>query len=338
MGTSPTAVAMQPEESHMVTKRAALRLILVPVLIVAVLFGLSAPAKAVEPTTTTTKETFIVPFEQTLFNPCTIELVDVIGVSTITVTTTLREVVETVTIKTLTNGSGTGQLTAFVYPFKERQTFLQKTNLGQIVESEFTDKLRMKAPNGFDTWVVRAVFKIKIALDGTITLNIARINSDQCRHNGEPEGDEDVNNPNDVPTSDPPSAVIDFNDLARVNGPLNGVYPTGVVDWGTGRWIHSAPWGLFATNSISFTATVKSASFKFITPRRLVSVRTFNGGTTASTVTLSCAGNPSRTASIGPNELVTIDTRWSNACATVTLAASNGWNTNFDDITYETVP
>src|SRR5207302_677527 len=73
-----------------------------------------------------------------------------------------------------------------------------------------------------------------------------------------------------------------------------------------------------------------SGSFRFITPRRLTQLDAFNGGSGASTVTLSCTGQPTVSVSLAVNELRTILTNWSGTCDTVTLGSSNGWNTNFD--------
>ena len=137
-----------------------------------------------------------------------------------------------------------------------------------------------------------------------------------------------------VTVSNATLSVIDFNDLPSTGGSLNGQYPAGVVDWGTNAWWRSGPWGQFTTNSVSFTSSGVSASFRFITPRRLVSLKAFNGGTTTSTVTLSCAGSPSRSTAVAPNQLVTITTAWSATCSVVTVGSSNGWDTNFDDITH----
>ena len=135
-----------------------------------------------------------------------------------------------------------------------------------------------------------------------------------------------------------PPSVIHFNDLPSTGGSLNGQYPTGVVDWGNNAWWRSGPWGQFTTNSVSFTSSGVSASFRFITPRQLVSVKAFNGGATTSTVTLACAGNPATTTAVAPNQLVTITTAWSTTCSVVTVGSSNGWDTNFDDITHSAGP
>ena len=137
-------------------------------------------------------------------------------------------------------------------------------------------------------------------------------------------------------TANVASLVVTFNELAP-NQDLNGVYPANEINWGTGRWWASGPWGAFATNSTSFSGPGStSESFTFVTPRRLVSMVAYNGGTASSTVTLSCAGNPTRNFSVGVGEVKSLSVSWSALCGAVTVSSSNGWNTNFDDIQYDT--
>jgi hypothetical protein len=100
-------------------------------------------------------------------------------------------------------------------------------------------------------------------------------------------------------------------------------------------WFLAGPWGQFTTNSISFNSSVASASLTFVIPRRLISVLAFNGGSAPSTITLSCSGNPVTTAFVEPNQMLTIDTGWSANCSIVTIGSSNGWDTNFDDFTFD---
>jgi hypothetical protein len=130
--------------------------------------------------------------------------------------------------------------------------------------------------------------------------------------------------------------TVTFDDKAGQNQALNGQYPTGVIDWGTNTWYHSGPWGPFTTKSVSFNGGgVTSRTFTFLTtPRRLVSVRVFNGGGGSTTVTLSCSGQTTKTQSVAAGQVVTIDTGWTGTCTTVTVGSSNGWDTNFDDLVY----
>ena len=134
-----------------------------------------------------------------------------------------------------------------------------------------------------------------------------------------------------TPAATPMATVINFD--ARATGGLNGSY--GGINWGTNRWFLSGPWGHFTTNSISFpSGTPRSATFSFTTPRVLVSLEAFNGGGSASTVTLSCAGNPTATHIVPQGQKVSIATGWVRACGVVTVGSSNSWETNFDNIAY----
>ncbi|HET9517622.1 MAG TPA: PQQ-dependent sugar dehydrogenase, partial [Actinoplanes sp.] len=130
--------------------------------------------------------------------------------------------------------------------------------------------------------------------------------------------------------------TVTFDDKSGQDQPLNGQYPTGVIDWGTGKWYHSGPFGAFTTKNVSFVdAGATSAAFTFVNPRKLLQVEAYNGGGGATTVTLSCAGMPTKQVSVGANQKVTIQTGWTGTCTMVTFGSSNGWNTNFDTIVYD---
>jgi len=127
--------------------------------------------------------------------------------------------------------------------------------------------------------------------------------------------------------------TVTFDDLANPNRPLTGQYPTGAIDWGGGSWYLSAPWGQFSTNSVSFNgAGAASAGFTFVSPRRLVQLDAYNGGSVPSTVTLSCPGQSPQSVSMGVNQRFTIVTSWGGTCTSVTVGSSNGWDTNFDNL------
>jgi hypothetical protein len=137
------------------------------------------------------------------------------------------------------------------------------------------------------------------------------------------------------PTPTPPSGAttVTFDDLGSPDRSLSGQYAG--INWGTGAWYLSSPWGRFTTNSISYPdGTPVSASFGFVTPATLQGVDAYNGGGTSSTITLSCAGNQTVTQSVAGGQLLTIATGWSTACTTVTIGSTNGWNTNFDNLVY----
>ena len=137
--------------------------------------------------------------------------------------------------------------------------------------------------------------------------------------------------PTSTPTSQAADIVIDFNTAPNPGRTLNGQYPVGVADWGTNAWYLSRPWKSFTTNSISFNGVGRtSASVSFPIPRRLLSLDAFNGGGGSSTVTVACAGQPTRSLTLAPNQVATLTTSWGGTCSTVTITSSNGWDTNFD--------
>ena len=148
-----------------------------------------------------------------------------------------------------------------------------------------------------------------------------------------------------TPTSTPTRALtrtatpgaqirVSFDDLAGQDRVLTGAYPNGVINWGNeGQWFLSAPWGLFTTKSVSFNgAKQTSAALNLLTPRRLVSVRAYNGSPQTTAVTLQCAGQTPVMMNVAGNTAITIPTGWAGPCSTITFIAANGWDTNFDDL------
>jgi len=113
---------------------------------------------------------------------------------------------------------------------------------------------------------------------------------------------------------------------------LSGQSPSGVIDWGTNRWYLSGPFGSFRTNSVGFNgAGPTSAVLTVLGSRTLAQVDAYNGGSGATTVTLSCSGQTPKTVTLSARQTATIATGWTSACASVTVASSNGWDTNFDN-------
>lgn len=127
--------------------------------------------------------------------------------------------------------------------------------------------------------------------------------------------------------------IVDFDNLSTVNQPLNGQYPSNVIDWGTDAWFLSGPYGAFTTRSISFNGPRgTSASLRFVSPRTLVRVDAYNGGPTASTLTLSCSGQKTVSVSLAAGRETQLVTGWTAPCDIVTVGSSNGWRTNFDNL------
>jgi len=126
---------------------------------------------------------FIIPFKLTLMDPCTTELVDVTGASTVTIAETVDKTGQTKTaVSVTTKGTGVGQDTLAQYPFSENQNFTVKAAvIGESFDSAFSDKLSLKGPGSMDNFVVRAFFRIKIDTFGIIQVLIENMNSDVCK-------------------------------------------------------------------------------------------------------------------------------------------------------------
>jgi hypothetical protein len=139
-----------------------------------------------------------------------------------------------------------------------------------------------------------------------------------------------------VPVAGPPPSetqTVTFDDLTDVDQPLNGEYPAGIIEWGSGNWYLSSPWKQFTTNSISFNGGASTTqSFTFVSPRQLVSLDAYNGGDTPSTLTLSCPQQPDVVEQLAADAVMTIQTGWTGPCNTITITSSNGWDTNLDNL------
>ena len=126
--------------------------------------------------------------------------------------------------------------------------------------------------------------------------------------------------------------TVTFDDRSGEGQPLEGQYPAGVIDWGSGQWYLSPPFGQLTSKSVSVGEGRTSATFTFLTPRTLLQLDVYNGGAGPSTVSVGCAGQPTRQVTLNAGQLNTISTGWSGTCSSVTLGSSNGWDTNFDNL------
>jgi phosphodiesterase/alkaline phosphatase D-like protein len=126
--------------------------------------------------------------------------------------------------------------------------------------------------------------------------------------------------------------VLTFDDVPGQPQDLNGQYPTGLIDWGTGQWSISDPWGGFTTKNLSFKgAATSTGSLTFLSPIRVLRFDAYNGGTGSSTVTVTCPTQPTVQAVVAAGQLRTIATGWAQSCTSATISSSNGWGTNFDN-------
>ena len=143
---------------------------------------------------------------------------------------------------------------------------------------------------------------------------------------------------NTFTTSSSAQVIITFDDLGSQDQPLVDQYPAGVINWGSNAsWWHSAPWRKFTTKSVTFNGLgISTATFSFITPKQLVKLDLFNGGTSQATTTLSCPGMPNKQITLSADQMFTgVATGWTGTCSQVTISSSNGWDTNYDNLVVE---
>jgi hypothetical protein len=139
--------------------------------------------------------------------------------------------------------------------------------------------------------------------------------------------------PTRTPTPSAAAQTITFDDLTNPDRVLTGAYPAGVADWGPGNWYLSRPWQRFTTNSVSFNGqNLTSASVMLATGLHLERIDAYNGGTSPATLTITCAGQPTVSMTLAADQILQVPTGWTTACSTVTLATTNGWYTNFDNL------
>lgn len=133
-------------------------------------------------------------------NPCTVEYVDVTGVSLVQTTQTIDKfgfLKVSVSVKTsgsglgiadndgdFTNGGYTGLPTGSAYNFVETQSLSfripQLTGTKEFT-SEFIDKITMRGSGSIDNWVVRARFRIKVNAAGAVQVFLVKMEEGACR-------------------------------------------------------------------------------------------------------------------------------------------------------------
>ena len=131
-----------------------------------------------------------------------------------------------------------------------------------------------------------------------------------------------------VPVGTP--QTITFNDRTRYS--TLGEYPRGVINWGN-QWFVARPTNQFTTPNLHMgSVLVTSRSFSFLTPGRLLRVDMINHGSTPSTVSFACTGNPTAATIVPAGGLATLITGWTTPCTTVTVTSSNGWVVHYDNL------
>ena len=116
---------------------------------------------------------------------------------------------------------------------------------------------------------------------------------------------------------------------------VDGQYPSGVIDWGTGAWRIHVPNGAFGTFNLSLAdPTAKTAGFRFYAPRIFVGVDVYNGGRSEATVTVHSPELREVSITIKPGELRRLRTEWRDPSSAVNFDLKNGEGLEFDNLAY----
>jgi hypothetical protein len=133
-----------------------------------------------------------------------------------------------------------------------------------------------------------------------------------------------------------PPLYVTFDDPhIAAETPLNGQYPSGVIDWGSNEWRIHVPDGAFGTFNLALTdPNSESAQFRFYWPRVFVGVDVYNGGQSEATVTIHSPEIRETSVTIKPGELRRIRTGWTDPSSSVIFDLKNGDGLRFDNLAY----
>jgi hypothetical protein len=133
-----------------------------------------------------------------------------------------------------------------------------------------------------------------------------------------------------------PPLWVTFDDPHLPAGtPLNGPYPSGVIDWSGGEWKINIPEGPFGTFNLRLTdPKAASAQFHFCWPRTFIGVDVFNTGTSGAVVTIRSPELREDSFVVKPGELRRIRTGWSEPTTSVVFEMKNAEGLRFDNLAY----
>ena len=116
---------------------------------------------------------------------------------------------------------------------------------------------------------------------------------------------------------------------------VEGAYPSGVIDWPRGEWKIGIPDGKFGTfNIVAADPAQEKLEFNFHSPRVLVGIDVYNGGSTDAFITIDSEKEPSVAATLRPGELRRIRTSWHESTSRIDIRLKNGEGLKFDNLAY----
>ena len=134
----------------------------------------------------------------------------------------------------------------------------------------------------------------------------------------------------------PVPLIVDFdNPHVGANVKLRGQYPSGVIDWGDGRWKVCPPGGRMSTFSLGTAGTdVQEVDFRFIYPRVLMRLDVYNPLSQEVKLTLRAPEMREVTFTLKPGQLQRLQTGWVNRASAVSLESENLPTLRFDNLAY----
>jgi len=133
-----------------------------------------------------------------------------------------------------------------------------------------------------------------------------------------------------------PPSYITFDDPHLPAGtPLEGQYPSGLIDWSKGDWQIGTPFGKFGTFTLTLAdPKAQHAEFGFYGPRIFVGVDGYNDGDTDVTVTIRSSETREISFTLKPKELRRLRTGWRDLSSRVFFDVTNGQAVRFDNLAY----
>ena len=138
------------------------------------------------------------------------------------------------------------------------------------------------------------------------------------------------------PATEPVPLIVDFDHPhVGANVALRGEYPSGVIDWGDGRWKVCPPAGRMSTFSLGVVGTdTNQATFRFFNPRILLTLDVYNPLDRAVKLTVRAPEMREREFTLKPGQLERLRTGWMNRASEVSVESDDLPALRFDNLGY----
>ncbi|MGA8100964.1 MAG: hypothetical protein WB869_02345 [Candidatus Acidiferrales bacterium] len=135
---------------------------------------------------------------------------------------------------------------------------------------------------------------------------------------------------------EPIPSIVDFdNPHVGANVPLQGQYPSGVIDWGTDAWKVCPPAGRMSTFSLCSTdAHSTKEQFRFFYPRIFMRLDVYNPLDHDVTLKIRAPETEERTFKLKAGQLQRIGTGWMDRASEVTMECDALAALRFDNLAY----